>query len=208
MKITWHGHACMEIEEGGYRVVCDPFAPGSVPGVPQVKAQADAVYCSHGHGDHNYGAAVEIISSGAEAFQMTEIPCFHDDAGGTQRGENVIRVFDTPAGLRAVHLGDLGHIPDESQVAAMANPDVLMIPVGGFFTIDAATAAEVCRLVNPKVIIPMHFSGAGFGYEVLAPVESFLGLFPAEQLCKVSGNVVEVTKDTLPGVVVFDPVKA
>lgn len=205
MKIIWHGHACMEIEEGGYRVVCDPFAPGSVPGIPDVKAKADAVYCSHGHDDHSCAKAVEIVSSGAMPFQLTDIPTFHDDAGGKKRGTNTVRVFDAPSGLRAVHLGDLGHMLSEAAIAAIGKPDVLMIPVGGFFTIDAKTAKALCDRLQPRVVIPMHYRGKGFGYDVIAPLEDFLALWAPEKITCLPGQTAEITTDTEPGVWVFTP---
>ena len=205
MKITWYGHACMEIEEGGYRVVCDPFSPGSVPGMPDVKAVADAVFCSHGHDDHSCAKAVEKISSGSEPFRVTEIQTFHDDTEGSKRGKNTVYVFDTPAGLRAVHLGDLGHMLSEEALGKIGNPDVLMIPVGGFFTIDAKTAKNLCDRLRPRVVIPMHYRGKNFGYDVIAPVEDFLALWEPEMISCLPGQTAEITAETKPGVWVYTP---
>ena len=73
MKLTWFGHSCWKIEEGGYSVVIDPFAPGSVPGVPAVDTTADAVYCSHDHGDHNYVQGVRIVAGGAHPFRVKTV---------------------------------------------------------------------------------------------------------------------------------------
>ena len=195
MKITWLGHACWRLEDGGYSVVLDPFAPGSVPGCPDVDTSADAVYCSHGHGDHNYTAGVKIVPSGAAPFAVTEIACYHDEMHGSRRGNNVIRVLDSGA-VRAVHLGDLGHMLNEEQIAAIGRCDVLMIPVGGFFTIDAKTARDVAEKLDARVILPMHYSGPGFGYDVIAPVENFLKLYDTALIRRYDGNEITVDAST------------
>ena len=80
-------------------------------------------------------------------------------------------------GLRVAHLGDLGHALSEEQLAALGTVDVLLIPVGGYYTIDAATAAEQVRALRPKLTIPMHYRGEGFGYDVIGPVEDFTAQF-------------------------------
>ena len=157
MKLTWHGHACFQIEEDGWSVVCDPYAPGYVPGLLDLSAAADEVFCSHSHGDHNYVQGVTLSGNGERRFSVTAVDCWHDDAGGTLRGPNRIHIFDLPSGLRAVHLGDLGHLLTEEQVSAIGTPDVLMIPVGGFYTIDGKEAREIMDLLHPVVTIPMHY---------------------------------------------------
>ncbi|MBQ8974693.1 MAG: MBL fold metallo-hydrolase, partial [Oscillospiraceae bacterium] len=149
MKITWLGHACWRIEDGGYSVVIDPFSPGSVPGYPDVSAAADAVYCSHDHGDHNCKAAVSIVDSGAYPFEVKTVPSWHDDKGGTLRGYNIIHIFDAGF-MRVVHLGDLGHTLSDEQLSAIGTPDVLMIPVGGFYTIDAQTAKQTADRIGAR----------------------------------------------------------
>ena len=205
MKLTWHGHACFQIEEDGWSVVCDPYAPGYVPGLLDLSAAADEVFCSHSHGDHNYVQGVTLSGNGERRFSVTAVDCWHDDAGGTLRGPNRIHIFDLPSGLRAVHLGDLGHLLTEEQVSAIGTPDVLMIPVGGFFTIGPHEAKAVCEMLEPRVIVPMHFRGASFGFDVIGPVESFTSLFPPEKVCFTKSCELAVGLDTPSGVVVLTP---
>jgi len=204
MKVTWLGHSCFRVEADGKSVICDPYSPGSVPGLKPVAVSADGVTCSHGHGDHCYADGVSLTGA-ALPFTVTTVDCFHDEAGGSQRGENRIHIFDLPDGLRAVHLGDLGHMLSPEQLAAVGKPDVLMIPVGGFFTIDARTAKELCDALQPRVIIPMHFRSAAFGYDIIAPVEDFTALFDPSRVTILPDSELTVTADTVPGVRVLTP---
>lgn len=171
MNITWLGHACFLIETSEGSVVFDPYEPGSVPGVSLPPLRADAVVCSHGHHDHNYAAAV-ALSGKTPRFTLREIPSFHDGMGGLLRGKNTITVLEAE-GLRLAHLGDLGHMLNDRQLAALGQLDVLLIPVGGHYTIDAAQAAALVGALKPRLTIPMHYRGAGFGYDVIGTVEDF-----------------------------------
>lgn len=181
MKITWYGHACFLLESDCGSVVFDPYAPGKVPGWTLPELSADLVLCSHGHGDHNYAAGVSPTGA---AFRgaVTKLPSFHDDRGGALRGENTITLVEAE-GLRVVHMGDIGCMLTEEQRAALGRVDVLMIPVGGHYTVDAAGAWEIVRAIGPGIVIPMHFRGRGFGYDVISTVEPFL---------KLAGNVKEI----------------
>lgn len=171
MKITWCGHSCFLVETREGSAVLDPYAPGSVPGVSLPALTADAVLCSHGHRDHGYTEGVRLSGKPA-AFSVKTIPCFHDDKGGSLRGENLIRVIEAE-GLRIAHLGDLGHPLSEEQLSALGAPDVLLIPVGGHYTIGPETAAALAKAVGARITVPMHYRGAGFGYDVIGPVEEF-----------------------------------
>lgn len=171
MKITWCGHSCFLLETAEGSAVLDPYAPGSVPGLTLPQICADAVLCSHGHGDHGYAQGV-ALSGRKPGFSVTVIPCFHDEQGGRLRGENKIHVIEAE-GLRVAHLGDLGHPLSQEQLAALGQLDVLMIPVGGHYTIGPETAAETAKAVGARITVPMHYRGAGFGYEVIGPVEKF-----------------------------------
>ncbi len=173
MKLTWYGHSCFLLETAEGSAVFDPYAPGSVPGLSLPEITADLVLCSHGHRDHGYADGVKP-SGRQPGFRVTEIPCFHDDRGGSLRGTNTIRVIEAE-GLRVAHLGDLGHMLDDRQLAALGTPDLLLIPVGGHYTIGAETAAELAKAVGARITVPMHYRGAGFGYDVIGPVEDFAG---------------------------------
>lgn len=174
MKLTWYGHSCFLLETAEGSVVFDPYALGSVPGWTLPPLRADAVLCSHEHSDHNDRGAV-TLSGKAPAFRVTAIDCFHDEKQGALRGKNTIYVVEAE-GKRVAHLGDLGHELSAEQLAALGALDVLLIPVGGFFTIDAKTAQRTAEAVGARLTVPMHYRGAGFGYEKIGPVEDFLAL--------------------------------
>ncbi len=174
MKITWLGHSCFMLEGAEGTLVLDPYSDGSVPGWRLPELKADAVLCSHGHADH---AGVEKVklSGRAHGYGIEAVGCFHDGEGGALRGENIIHII-TGGGVRVAHLGDLGHGLDSEQLARIGRPDVLLIPVGGHFTIDAAQADAIAREIGARVTVPMHYRGEGFGYEVIGPLSDFTAL--------------------------------
>ena len=174
MKITWYGHSCFKVSFAGGSVVFDPYADGSVPGWTLPQLSADAVLCSHRHDDHA-GAGKVTLSGREPDCKVETVECFHDAEHGAKRGANTIHIL-TADGVRVAHLGDLGHEPDEAQLAAIGAPDVLLIPVGGFYTIDAATAAAVAEKIGARITVPMHYRGEGFGYDVIGTVEEFTAL--------------------------------
>lgn len=174
MKITWYGHACFKIDTAEGSLVTDPYSPGSVPGLRLPALAADRVLCSHGHSDHSFAAGVTLSGREPE-LKISLIPCFHDGERGRLRGENLISVIDAE-GLRIVHLGDLGHARSQEQLRALGNVDVLLLPVGGFYTIDANQAQALCTALRPRIVVPMHYRSGAYGLSNVAPVEDFLRL--------------------------------
>ena len=185
MKLTWCGHSCFLLESRSGSVVFDPYAPGSVPGLILPMLRADAVICSHEHADHFYPEGVEL-SGRKPDFEIRRFDCWHDDVKGAK--------------LRVLHVGDLGHMLSPEQLAALGRVDVLLIPVGGFYTIDARQAAELAAKIAPAVTVPMHYRGDGFGYDVIAPVGDFLRLM--DNVVMLDGNVIEPEKLDAPVVAV------
>lgn len=175
MTLTWYGHSCFRLDSADGSSVIDPYAPGYVPGLALPDELAsDAVILSHSHADHGYADAVNKTGR-TPAFTVTEIDTYHDEASGAKRGKNRVTVIDAE-GLRLVHLGDLGHELSVQQLAALGHVDVLMLPVGGFYTVDAPTARRIADAVGASVTIPMHYKGNGFGFDELSGVESFTAL--------------------------------
>lgn len=198
--IRWLGHASYKITKGASSVVLDPFAPGSVPGFKDIEETANLVLCSHGHHDHNHKDAVTVQPNTDLAFTVTKLDTYHDDVQGAKRGPNTIHVLDFD-GVRIVHFGDLGCALTEEQIAELHGADVLLIPVGGFYTIDAAQAKAVIDAVDPKVAIPMHYRTEKFGLSAIAPLGDFLALCDGPtRLNKNTFTVGEVES----GVVVLD----
>lgn len=202
MKLTWNGHACFTLETEQGSVVFDPYSPGSVPGFVLPELTADAVICSHGHGDHSYTEGVGL-SGKKPSFRVSQIECFHDEVKGKKRGTNLITVIEAE-GKRIAHFGDLGHQLSKNQLEELGSIDIAMLPVGGFYTIDAREAKRVCDAVSPKTVIPMHYRGESFGYDVLGTVEPFLALFDGKSITVLASNVWELPAELPEGVVVFE----
>ena len=202
MNVTWIGHASFMLESDGYRVVIDPY--GGVPGLADSCVSAHAVYCSHGHFDHANTQAVTLLEERACPFTVTEIPTFHDDREGRLRGENTVRCF-CAEGLRLVHLGDLGHPLSEKQLEAIGRCDVLMVPVGGTYTVDAQGAKAVCDAVGAKIVIPMHYRQGAMGFENIATVEEFTALLPPDTVQVYDGACLAVDSDTPAQTAVLRP---
>ena len=199
MTVTWLGHACFALEHEGYRIVTDPWR--EVPGFGEMKTEANAVYCSHGHYDHAATETVTIISSGSSPFTVTEIPTFHDEVQGAKRGENTIRIFEA-AGIRVAHLGDLGHPLSEAQLAPLRGVDVLLIPIGGVYTIDPLEAKQLADAVGAAVTVPMHYRRGELGFDNIADVEDFLSRFDSRAVIRIHGNSF-CPKEYQPGTVLL-----
>ena len=176
VKIEYLGHACFRLSYAGQRIVLDPYADGKVPGCPPLRAEAEFVYCSHGHDDHNAVQCVRLTDGGAPRFTLTELETDHDDVGGSARGKNTVRIFDFD-GIRVAHFGDLGRMPTEAELAALQGLDCALLPVGGFFTIDAAAAAQIAKRLQPRMVIPMHYRTESTGFDVLADIDSAMHEF-------------------------------
>ena len=178
MNITWFGHAAFLIEAGGVKIVTDPY-DGSV-GYGPITTPADIVTVSHGHGDHNNVQALKGNPRQVKADGTTNIrgitfrgiATSHDDAKGADRGKNTIFVIETE-GLSICHAGDLGHLLTAEQVNAVGKVDILLLPVGGTFTIDALQATRVADDLNPKLVVPMHYKTEVLNFPITG-VEPFL----------------------------------
>ena len=192
MKLIWNGHSCFTLETAEGTVVTDPYQDGAVPGLEPIRLTADRVYCSHGHRDH--GAADLVAPTGrTPSIQVEELHTWHDNQHGAQRGENIMRTFRAE-GLQVAHLGDLGCMPEPEQLEKLKNLDALMIPVGGYYTINAKQAKELVELLRPRVVIPMHYRSKTFGYDVIGPLEDYLAL--CSDVVRYPGNTLELTRDT------------
>ena len=181
MKIKYLGHASFTLtSDFGTKIVTDPFTTGGDFSYGEINESADIVTVSHGHFDHNNIAAVrgnpkvvkETVTEEIKGITIMGIPCHHDDAGGTKRGNNIIFCFNVD-GIKACHLGDLGHLLSDKQIAEIGGPDVLLIPIGGYYTIDAKAATQVCDQLKPKVTIPMHWNHK-WAFSEIASVDEFL----------------------------------
>ena len=200
MKLKWLGHSCFELTLPCGAIVTDPY--DDTVGYPPLHVRADAILSSHGHFDHNYFQAVDgdpviLNTPGVREVcgaRITAVPAFHDDAKGAKRGENLIHLIEAD-GLRVAHLGDLGHMPDtDAQKAALSNLDVMLIPIGGTFTIDTPTAVKLIEAFKPRCAIAMHFKNRYCHFKITDEA-GFVRLTGATRL----PNEIEITKDTPVG---------
>jgi L-ascorbate metabolism protein UlaG (beta-lactamase superfamily) len=205
MKVKWLGHACFLLtSESGLRIITDPYTAGvfGLEYAPPAET-ADIVTVSHDHADHNNVAAVKgnpqvvqgVGSHEAKGIRFKGVAAAHDQSSGKERGSNTIFCF-TLDGVNVCHLGDLGHDLSDQAVADIGDVDVLLIPVGGNFTIDAAGANGVCQKLAPKVVIPMHFKNERCPGFPVAGVDDFTR--GRQQVKTVAGSEVELKKDQLP----------
>lgn len=200
MKIKWFGHACFYIvSDDGIRILTDPF--DRTVGYKIPKVEVDVVTISHFHYDHNYINEIEgdfkvIDKVGEYNFKGIEIKgvdTYHDEVKGQKRGKNI--VFNIKVdGLYVCHLGDLGHIPDNSQVEEIGIVDILLVPVGGTYTIDASDAVKTVELLNPKVVIPMHYKTPDLKFNLAGP-DWFIEKMGREKC--LSLKELEVRKDNI-----------
>lgn len=216
MRLTYFGHSSFLLETAdGTRVICDPYRHGSFDGAIKyapIEEPADVVVASHTHDDHGATDTIagrprvcvhpkdETIGS----VHITGIEVAHDEAGGDKRGKNTIMVIDD-GDVRVAHLGDLGHLLDPATVQALGPVDVVLVPVGGFFTIDHEEAARVVDSLKPRIVVPMHYKTDKVDFPI-SPKELFLKTQVNVQTD--SGSTLEITRASLPSeptVVVLDP---
>jgi L-ascorbate metabolism protein UlaG (beta-lactamase superfamily) len=202
MLITWHGHSEFLLEsETGYRLLTDPF--DARVGYPMRAVQAEAVTVSHSHGDHSFTGKVQgtpVILASAGEYSLTPrvrvsaFATFHDSQKGRQRGNNLVFLLEMD-GLRVAHLGDIGERPDSALVLALGHVDILMLPVGGYYTIDAREAAAAAHDIAPRVIIPMHYRTAANPSAPIADEKEFMALIGAEAV--VPRPLLRITRGDL-----------
>ena len=200
LKITNLGHACFLVEDGSCRLVIDPYDDAT--GYPPLRVSANMLLMSHSHHDHSFAEGV-ILEPGPK-FEYTEIASFHDEDGGSKRGPNKIFVVEA-GGRRICHMGDLGHIPSEEQYAAIGKVDLLLLPVGGFYTIDAAQAAEVARRIDAPMIIPMHYNPGSLNNPI-SGIDPFLAEMAEKPIVRADlegRNSVEIEDAIAPRVEVL-----
>ncbi|MFC2010476.1 MBL fold metallo-hydrolase [Chloroflexota bacterium] len=204
MKIKWLGHAAFLItSDSGLKIITDPYEPNERLTYGEIEESADIVTVSHGHGDHANVAAVGgnpvVVEGTAEVkgVKFDGVPTYHDDADGSQRGNNIVFCFEVD-GVRVCHLGDLGHQLGDKEVSSIGGVDILLVPVGGVFTIDAVGATEVCNRLAPKVIMPMHYKNDRCSFLKVGSDEFISG---KDNVKKVDASEVEFKQGELPAAI-------
>lgn len=200
MQITYLGHSSFFLETLGKRIVTDPY--GGI-GYPFPYISADVVTVSHSHYDHCEvsavgGSPVALCRAGEYEFggiKISAYPSFHDDAHGAKRGANLIFRFEAE-GLAVCHLGDIGEPCTPDLLKKVGKADILLVPVGGNYTVDAAGAAEYVRRISPAVVIPMHYKTPGLRIDI-GGVDAFLALFSGEREIVHAGACVSFGREEL-----------
>jgi len=203
MYITWLGQSCFKLQDkigqDGVLLVTDPY--GDEIGLKMPRFEADIVTVSHGHFDHNNVSAIRgnafIVDTAGEyemkAVFIEGVESWHDSAEGKERGKNIIYRIEMED-ISLTHLGDLGHILDAKQLEKLEGTDILLIPVGGKYTINAAKAVEVISQIEPRIVIPMHYKIPGLKADIDG-VDKFikeLGLKPRQE------EKLKISKKDLP----------
>lgn len=206
MKIKWFGHAAFLLTAAdGTRIIADPYIAGCFDNAlcyTPISETADAVTESHDHDDHAGGRTLPgkplvIRGSGQHQVKSVAITGFdtaHDDAGGSRRGRNTVFLF-TMDGMKICHLGDLGELLPEDIAAALSPVDVLLVPVGGYFTIDAVQAHKTAARLAARIIIPMHYRTDKCSFQIQT-VDGFLQGQP--RVRRISSSEVEILPEKLP----------
>lgn len=185
MKLEWIGHACFRMTaQDGTVIITDPYDPSV--GVDMLPLEADMITMSHEHHDHNETAMIVgsplILRADAQgeagSVRSRALTSFHDDAQGQLRGKNAIRIFEID-GLKVVHMGDQGCMPQEDILEQLAGADVMLLPVGGTYTVDPLGAKGIIEAVKPGCVVPMHVKTANCPYPIL-PVTAFLEVMGAQ----------------------------
>ncbi|MGQ9788421.1 MAG: MBL fold metallo-hydrolase [Candidatus Hadarchaeaceae archaeon] len=202
VRVKWWGHACFEVSNGE-TLVFDPH-DGSGVGLQAPGARADLVLISHDHFDHAEGARIVLRPGGRVVkgpgmetvgkIKIRGIRTSHDDQGGRLRGENIVYVVELE-GLSLCHLGDLGHVPTERQAEEIGKVDVLFVPVGGVYTIDAQGATKTIEKISPRIAVPMHYKINGLTVGISGPDDFLRG---KNNVRRLKSSQFEVSPDDLP----------
>lgn len=210
ITIEWYGHAFLRLTSPeGVRIAMDPFGDIGYP-IPDV--EADVVTISHEHGDHNNAGLLRgnpVILRGLTAggrdwapirftradVSITSVPVFHDAEQGARRGKNTIVLVEA-GGLRVAHLSDIGHVPTDAQFQAMGRVDLLLVPVGGNFSIDGRQAHRILDRLQPRVAIPIHYKTAATARWPIEDERRFVEGYP--RVKRLPGSRVVLTPEALP----------
>lgn len=205
MNIRWLGHSCFALTEStGTVIVTDPYSKDSV-GFSMPEVNANAVTVSHGHNDHNAVANVggsprildSVGSTEIDGVFISAFQSYHDSSKGKKRGKNLIFTYRLD-GVDVCHLGDIGEECSARIIDAVGTVNVLLIPVGGVYTINAELAKDYVDKLMPEIVIPMHYATDDLAFD-LDPVEDFLRMFDEDSITYVDGDSIEVDRTRFDG---------
>lgn len=210
VTLEWYGHAFVRLTlPEGVRVAMDPF--GDI-GYPMPKVEAEIVTISHEHGDHNNAGLIRgnpailrgLTEGGREwnainflqkDVHVASVPVYHDAEQGRRRGKNNIIVVDLGR-LRVAHFSDIGHVPTETQYQALGRVDIVLVPVGGNFSIDGRQARQIVERLNPRIAIPIHYKTTATADWPIADERAFVEGYP--RVKRIAGSRVSLNPAALP----------
>lgn len=201
VSVRWLGHSCFRIKNEE-SIIIDPH-DGHYLGLKPPDERGDIILVTHDHTDHNQYKVVQkegsriIREAGRIRIGNIEIEgfnAFHDNQSGKKRGDVVIYSLEVE-GIRMCHMGDIGHQLNAELSEHLRGTDILFIPVGGTYTVDADGAWNIVDSVKPRVVVPMHYMVGGLSLRI-DPVERFLEARDVER--SMVGNEIKLTKDDLP----------
>lgn len=202
MRVRWHGHSCFEFEDSDVKVVIDPHDGKSI-GIRPPSVSADIVLMSHDHYDHNVfrvvqGAHKNFLSENGtfteKGLRIEGLPTFHDEENGACRGLNTMYLFEMD-GISVCHCGDLGCVPSQEIIDRIKGVDFLFVPVGEVFTMELPRVREFIELVNPNIIVPMHYRVGGLTIPI-STIDGFLDMIPPEAVDYI-GNEIDVSREDI-----------
>jgi len=203
MKIKWNGHASFTITaDDGTVLVTDPYDPSGYDGAltyDVVDDKADGALISHDHADHNnvngLSGSPDILkgSGNIKDISVKGINTFHDESRGSERGSNIVFVFKVD-GINICFMGDLGHQLSDEQIKEAGKVDLLLVPVGGTFTVDAEGASNLIDAVKPRLVIPMHYKTSKCNFPI-GELDSFLDLMSSVK--KLGKTEIEISADQI-----------
>ncbi|OQX71033.1 MAG: hypothetical protein B6D62_02970 [Candidatus Cloacimonas sp. 4484_275] len=196
ITIKWFGHSMWKISDENVSIITDPFTDIGYP-MPQNET-ADIVLSSHDHFDHNNISLIkgnpEVVKTDGE-FNIKNVyirmfPVWHDENRGKERGNNLLMKFSL-AGKNFLHCGDLGHMLPDEIIEKLGKIDVIFIPVGGYYTIDAKTAKAIVDKLRPKIVFPMHYKTPVLDFPI-AKIDDYLALI--KDYRKIAGNLITLSE--------------
>lgn len=203
MNIKWYGHSCFLLtSDRGIKILtdpCDPKVGYNISGI-----EADAVTVSHMHFDHCFTDALRgkyirlegCVDTDVGGVKIKGFPSFHDEFEGEKRGQNTLFLIEID-GIRVLHCGDLGHVLSEEAAAELGGIDVLLVPVGGYYTIDHAQARQLANLLKPSVVIPMHYKTADCTVDNIEGLSPFISSVIGCKIHKLNQSEATLTRESL-----------
>lgn len=204
MQITWYGHSCFLLQNGQTKIVIDPHDGASI-GLRVPDTSADIVLMSHDHYDHNGSAFIQgdhedhKFHNGcftSHGIDFLGLDTYHDHHQGSKRGHNTIYRFELD-GISICHCGDLGCIPSDDVLDEIKGVDILLIPIGGYYTMELEEVMRLIDIIDPIVVIPMHYRIGGLKIDEISDLDPFLKSVPNRVIEKV-GKTIDIDKDEMP----------